>query len=94
MELIRDFFAKLSNEDKLVASAGALMGWFNNLFLLDLHLFTWEFIVRGCMGLSMSVATLVVGLVVKDFYAIKIKHKIFKHEKNKKNNKGKEDQAA
>jgi len=83
IDLIRTFFIQLSKEEKIIASACGLMGWINNLFLLDIHTFTWQFIVRGCMGLCMSAVTVCVGLIVKDFYAIKIKNKIFKDEKNK-----------
>lgn len=82
-ELIRNFFVQLSNEEKFVASSCVVMGWFNNLFLLDFHTFTWEFFIRGFMGLGMSAVTVGVGLIVKDFYSLKIKHKIFKNAKHK-----------
>lgn len=94
VDLIRDFFLQLSHEKKIIASICAVLGWFNNLFLLDFHAFTWEFIIRGCMGLCMSAVTVGVGLVVKDFYAIKLKHKIFTNEKRKKKDKGSEAEKA
>lgn len=93
-DLLRNFFLQLTQEKKIIASVCAVLGWFNNLFLLDFHAFTWEFIIRGCMGLCMSAVTVGIGLVVKDFYTIKIKHKIFKHEKGKNKDKGSEAEKA
>jgi hypothetical protein len=93
-DLIRNFFLQLTQEKKIIASVCAVLGWFNNLFLLDFHAFTWEFIIRGCMGLCMSAVTVCVGLIIKDFYAIKLKHKIFTNEKKDKGNKGSEAEKA
>lgn len=94
IDVIRNFFVQLSNEEKFVASGCVVMGWFNNLFLLDFHAFTWEFIIRGFMGLGMSAVTVGVGLIVKDFYAIKIKHKIFKHDTKQKDKGAAGEKAA
>lgn len=95
VELIRTFFLQLSQEKKVVASVCALLGWFNNLLIFDLGKFTWEYFIKGFAGLCMSVITLAVGLVFKDYYAIKLKPKIFKNEKRKeKTERSKDEKAA
>lgn len=95
IEFVRTFFLQLSQEKKVVASVCALLGWFNNLLIFDLGKFTWEYFIKGFAGLCMSVVTLGVGLIFKDFYAIKLKPKLFKNAKGKnKTDKGSENEKA
>lgn len=73
-----------SKQDKFIATFSAAWGWICSLFLLDIRTFSWEFISKGCIGIAMSGVTVLLGLVMKDFYAIKIKHRLFKTKHNAK----------
>jgi hypothetical protein len=72
----------ISKENKIIIFFTALWGWTCNLFLLDIKTLSWEFISRGCLGIAISGASVFFGLVIKDFYALKIKHKLFKSKHN------------
>lgn len=86
--MLVDHFSK---EGKVIATYSAVWGWLWSLFLLDIKTFSWEFISKGCVGIAMSGVTVLLGLVIKDFYAEKIKHKLFK---NKHNAQGKDHERA
>lgn len=80
--------------------AGAIVGgWIYSLFfLLDVRLFSWEFLIRGAQGVGFALISgmaVTVGRdVAKDFYTLKIKPKIFKNGKNEKTKTNKADEAA
>ena len=62
----------------------ALWGWLYNLSLIDIRTFTLEFLVKGFAGIFIAVITAFAVVLTKDFYAIKIKPRIFKNKTNKK----------
>jgi hypothetical protein len=72
---------------------GAAYGWVCHLFLLDVSTFTWEFLIKGTSGIVFAVITAFSVKIANDFYAIKIKHKIFKDGKSNKTKTDKADQA-
>ena len=82
-KMILDFTAK---DNKVIIFFTAVWGWMINLFLLDVKFLTWEFILRGSLGLAFSGGGVLLGLVIKDFYAIKIKDNLFKSKKHGKEN--------
>ncbi len=68
MSNITSLFNNLSNEGKAVATVGGISGWFCNLFLLNINPLTWEFLIKGVIGIGMSTGGIVCGLIAKDLY--------------------------
>lgn len=89
-KMILDLSAK---DNKAIIFFTAIWGWMINLVLLDTQFLTWEFILRGAMGIAFSAGGVLLGLIIKDFYALKIKDKIFK-SKNHGRKKSMDDQQA
>lgn len=69
-------------QSPIAGSSGGILGWVCSLFLLDTPLLTWDFLIRGTVGLLLSGTGILFGLVIKDFYALKIKNKLFKPKQN------------
>lgn len=80
IKMVLDLF---SRESKGVIFFTALWGWMTNLLLLDIKTFSWEFISKGFMGIAISGVSVFFGLIIKDFYALRIKSKLFKSKKPK-----------
>lgn len=78
LQQIRFFFENLSGEKKVITTFCGVWGWFCNLFLLD-AVTLWEYIIKAGIGLCSMVISVFLGLVIKDFYAIKVKPKLFKN---------------
>lgn len=94
INIIRQFFEKLSDNSKIVAFWSVLYGWFCGLFLLDVSTL-WEYVLKGFGSVAFGGISLFCGLAVKDLYKY-AKPKTLKFVsgiiKNKKN--GKEKEAA
>lgn len=86
------FIENLSNEGKVAATVGGVGGWFCNLFLLDEPPLTWQFFIRGFMGMCFTVTGIILGLIAKDFYRYS-KPKVIKYFTIKFTNNGKRKRA-
>lgn len=73
-----------SKDKRVIVCFTAVWGWMTNLFLLDTSFLTWEFFLRGAMGLAISTTGVFLGVVVKDFYELKVKDKLYKTKKHGK----------
>ena len=71
--------------NSLLVLCAYIYGWMYNLFLFDISTFSWEFLIKGIMGLMFAVLTAFCIRVVNIFVDTKIKtHKYFTNAK--KNN--------
>ncbi len=88
---IRLFFDNLSNEGRVVAAVSAAWGWICGLFLLDVGP-AWIYIIKSFAGICFGSIGIFLGLLTKDFYTIRLKHKLFKNGKTNKEESNEADQ--
>lgn len=86
------FFDTLSNEGKVAATVGGVSGWLCNVFLLDEQPLTWQFFIRGFMGICFTVIGIIFGLIAKDMYRYS-KPKVIKYFTIKFTSNGKRKRA-
>jgi len=87
-DVMLNFLFGSSKLNSFLVAVGVVYGWCLNLNLLDVRLFTWQFIIRGASGIGMAVLTAasikVIGIYIDIAIKPQIKNKFSKHGKDKK----------
>lgn len=92
---IRLFFENLTNEGRVIAAISGAWGWICGLFLLDVGP-AWVYVIKSFAGICFGSVGILLGLLTKDYYTIRLKHKLFKNGNTKKEDSSeaeKEDRA-
>ncbi len=88
----KDFFSRLNTGEKLASITSTLVTWFWGVFLIDIPIMA--FFIKGIMWLGALAVSAIIPKIVTSFYDHRVKDKLEKYLKHKKNNRKDEKRAA